>query len=76
MRRSGGLFSSGLGGGFSGPDALFIFLGDEVEEGFGRVEGADGLEDMGDSFVGEEALELDGFLVFGVVVAEGSDDAF
>jgi len=66
---------SGSGGGLSGAAGDFIFPGDEVEEGFGGVEAADGFEDVGDAFVGEESLELEGFFVIGVVVAEGGDDA-
>lgn len=50
-------------------------MGDEVEERFGGGEGADGFEDVGDSFVGEELLELEGFFIFGVVVVEGGDDS-
>jgi hypothetical protein len=53
-----------------------VFLGDEVEQRLGGPEFARGFEDVGDALVRQEALELDGFFVLRVVVAEGGDDSF
>jgi hypothetical protein len=53
-----------------------IVARDHLVKRLGGVQAADGFEDVGDAFVGEEALELDGLLVLGVIVAEGGDNAF